>query len=379
MPVRGPTLTFDARYVEFAIQAWQERGFAPMASNGLIAAAKSRAEECFTALNAIGLQEEHASDAKATRAVNLLKNLKLAKQTMTGPSDARVAELAITSLGHSLLTEALVAGGIRPAFVRHLVASSPELKTFLQALGQDGPLLVPGLSLIPGAPRKGAAYTQALEQGLSRFLASSSQPGRDGRDNANVSAARGKKPTPAQLVKQAQSLALMRHAAGELKSLDTLVSLASTFGLVWEDVEQVNPVVTVRSIGSAATSSDGTYSPNILDWNQAGSRFIQALVRAHASRADGSGFATVESMRGALGQSLHISPSIADALFCKAREEGDRGAVPVQLYFVENEDLMYAENRHPLVWRGHAFDFIEVMPLAGSSSVSARANYTLSQ
>jgi hypothetical protein len=180
-------------------------------------------------------------------------------------------------------------------------------------------------------------------------------------------------------VKQAHADALMRHAAGKLKSLDTLVSLASAFGLAWEDVEQVNSVVAVRSIGSAAVSFDGTYSPNTLDWNQAGSRFIQALVRAHASRADGSGFATVEALRGALGQSLHIAPSIADALLRKAREEGDRGTVPVQLYFVENEDLMYAKNRRPLLWHDHAFDFIEVRPLAGSSSVSARANYTLSQ
>lgn len=379
MPVRGPALTFDARYVEFALQAWRERDFAPITSSGLITSATRHAENYFTALNAIGLREEHASDSKATGVVNLLKNLKLAKQTMTGPKDKRVAGLTITSLGHSLLTEAPVTGGLRPAFVQHLVASSPELTAILQALDQDGPLLVPGLNLIPGAPRKGAAYTQALEQGLSHFLSSSSQSGRAGGDTATLGAARGKKPTPAQLVKQAQANALTRHAAGKLKSLDTLQSLASTFGLVWDDAEQVNSVVTVRSVGTAAVPSDGTYSPNIPDWNQVRSRFIQALVGAHASHADGSGFATVESIRGALGQSLHISSAVADALLCKTREEGDRGTVPVQLYFVENEDLMYAENRHPLVWRGHAFDFIEVRPFGGTSVARARTNHTWTQ
>jgi hypothetical protein len=154
--------------------------------------------------------------------------------------------------------------------------------------------------------------------------------------------------------------------------------LASALGLVWEDLQQANAVVAARSIGSAAVESDGGFAPNVPDWDQAGSRFIDGLIRAHALRADSSGFAPVEALRGTLGSSLQIAPSVTDAFLRKAREEGDRGKAPVQLYFVENEDRMYARDRHPLLWQGHAFDFVEVKSKTGSPSFSARTNHASS-
>jgi len=376
MASQGPALTFDPRYVEFVIQVWQEQALAPIAVTDLTAAVRARAEDRFTALNAMGLHEEHVSDTQVSRAISLLKSIKVAKQTATGPKGASVAKLAATSLGQTLLKEAPVASGIRPELVRHLVVSSSELTRLLQALDQQGPVAVPVLNLIPGTQRRRGAYNKGVEDGLAQFWALPSQASHYGGSHGLSAIPGGKKPTPAQLIKQAQADALKRHAAAQVKSFDTVVTLASALGLVWRDTQQINPVVATRSIGSAAARMGDSYVPNVPAWDHVGSRFIQALIHAYTSRADGSGFATVEALRGALGTSLHIAPSVADALLRKAREEGDHGRVPVHLYFVENEDRMYAPDRHPLLWQGHAFDFVEVKPLAGSSPVGPRTNVT---
>jgi hypothetical protein len=217
-----------------------------------------------------------------------------------------------------------------------------------------------------------------VEEGLAQFWALPAQAHRYAGSRAISTTSGGKKPTPAQLLKQAQADAVKQHVVAQVKSFDAAVSLAGALGLVWEDTRQVNAVIAARFIGSAAVQIDGGYAPHVPEWDQAGSRFIDALIHAHASRADGSGFAPIEALRGALGKSLHIAPSVTDALLCKSREEGDRGNVSVHLYFVENEDRMYAHDRHPLLWQGHAFDFIEVKPLTGNPSVSTRAKYTLS-
>jgi hypothetical protein len=378
MPTRGPALTFDPRYVEFVVHAWQERGLAPLTATDLAEVASTHAERSLSELNAMGLHEEHVSATQISRAINLLKSLKLAKQVTVGPREARVAKLAPTPLGQMLLREAPVASAIRPDLVRHLVASSPELTTLLRALDQDGPVIIPVLSAEPGAPRRGVAYTTAVEEGLAQYWTLSAPSRRNGGSHALSAAVGRKKPTPAQLMKEAQADAVKQHAAAQVKPFDTAIALASALGLVWEDLQQANAVVAARSIGSAAVETDGGYAPNVPEWDQAGGRFIDALIHAHAARADGSGFAPIEALRGALGSSLHIAPSVTDAFLRKAREEGDRGKVPVHLYFVENEDRMYARDRHPLLWQGHAFDFIEVKPKTGSPSFSARTNHASS-
>src|SRR5713101_8931205 len=103
MPTRGPALTFDPRYVEFVIHAWQERGLVPLTATDLAEVASTHAERSLSELNAMGLHEEHVSATQIGRAINLLKSLKLAKPVTVGPKEARVAKLAPTPLGQRLL------------------------------------------------------------------------------------------------------------------------------------------------------------------------------------------------------------------------------------------------------------------------------------
>src|SRR5262249_3440947 len=85
-----------------------------------------------------------------------------------------------------------------------------------------------------------------------------------------------------------------------------------------------------------------------------------ALTVAHKERSDSTGFAPIEALRGTLGRILALSPAAVDYVLVSARDAGDHGDVPLVLHFEPNEDLQYSPVRDPLIWRGHAYDFVEV-------------------
>jgi hypothetical protein len=359
---RGPALTFDPRYVNFVIEAWQKHGLATMESDDLITAAVEHAEAALIRLNEMGLLEEDVSQSEISKAIALFKALKLLKQTKTGPRNAQVTKVSVTPDGRDMLGEQPVIGGVRPRLASLLVSKNPELTLLLRALEEHGPLVQPVLSLIVGAPRKGRPYAEAIEQGLEKFWAQGT-PARMHSTNETNGMPRTRRATARQLLDVAKAEALARHPAGALRQLDKVVPLVRALGLLWTDTQQLNEVIAAQYVGSAASQDAGTYVPSTPTWASIRSRFIDELVRAHTAQENGSGFATIESLRGAIGRALHLAPSVVDDLICAAREAGERREVPVSLHFEPSEDLLYHRDRHPIIWLDRAFDFVEVTPL----------------
>jgi hypothetical protein len=367
-------LNFDPRYVEFLIQTWLARDFAPSKLDDLIAAVARRADETLTELNAIGLHEESVSMDKVKSAVALMKTLGLLRQRRVTPKplkqtkngklveaepavalDAPYTEVALTSDGLDVFAHFSAAGGLRPTLMRQIVAKSPELTTLLQALRDQGPIVRPIRSLTVDATTRGAAYTHAVEEGLEAFwtrFGSAKSPSHA----EETSVARTNRPTAAKLIENASTTALKRHPAGTLKQLDKLLALASELGLVWSDTIQINDVIAARLSGSAASVVDGEFAPNAPTWNDIRPRFLEALARAHGARADGTGFVSVEALRGALGHDLRLSAPVIDAFLCQARADGDQGRSTITLHFEPNEDVIYSRERRPLIWNGRAYD-----------------------
>ena len=154
---------------------------------------------------------------------------------------------------------------------------------------------------------------------------------------------------------------MQAHPAGTLKQLDKAIAISLAFGLLWVDIAQVNEVIGIKSVGLAATRTARGYCSNILSWPSDSGKFISALISAVSTRANGSGFATIQEVRGAIGRKLDLSPVAVDALLREARDAGDRHEIPIELHFEPDEDQLYAIHRDPLVWREGAFEFITVV------------------
>jgi len=372
------TLNFDPRYVEFLIQAWLARDFAPVHLDDLIAATAGYAEEAFRTLNVMGLPEETVSNEEIKRAITLFITLGLAKQKRVTPKPPKpskrgnppqlqstpaplappYSEVTVTPDGCDLMTQPKVTGALRPGIIHRIVAQSPGLAALLRSFHEHGPLARPVRSLTPFAPTRGALYTQEVEAGIQAFWAEVDLA--KSRAHAVQPTSPAKKPTAAKLIDIAAAEALQRHPAGSLKQLDKLIDIASELGIVWCDATQVNDVIAARWVGSAAISIDGGFTPNTSTWDEIGPRFLKALMQAHTARADGTGFVTVTSLRGVLGRTLGVSAPVVDAFLCQARADGDQRRSAVTLHFEPDEDATYASNRRPLIWNGRAYDQVLV-------------------
>lgn len=369
MPATGPALTFDPRYVDLVIQTWQKHDFQPMPPAELADATEQQAADTFRALNEKGLLEEEVSKKNITGALSLLKSLKLTKQAKVGPKNAQVAKIAATPAGQKTLHAAEAVGGIRVALVSELVKQSTALSTLLHALEQHGPLVLPMLSPIPGAPRKGPAYKTAIQQGIAKF---GELPAF--RDDKHMPTPKGNA-TPAQMLKESLTLALQKQPAGQIAGVEKIIPVAQELGLLWIDTQQINEVIAAHFVGIAAVAVDGIYIPNTPKWEEIRPRFMEELLHAHYQLADGSGFMTIEALRGALGRALHLSRPVVDAFLRQARDETDRQHASVRLHFEEDEESMYVKGRHPLFWNDYAFDFVAVTPEAEKSG-AYRRDYT---
>ncbi len=229
----------------------------------------------------------------------------------------------------------------------------------LDLLAAHGPLTRPVLHLVQEAPRRGAAYQAAIKDGLLEYQRQATTTIITTPHIAYEPASA--KATPAQRIKAAQAWAARTHPAGTLKQLDKAVAIGLAFGLLWVDVAQVNEVIGTESVGLAAAKTAKGYRPNIVTWPGDSGKFLPALVSAVSTRANGSGFATIQEVRGALGRKLNLSPAAVDALLREARDAGDRHEIPIELHFEPDEDQLYALQRDPLIWREEAFEFITVL------------------
>jgi hypothetical protein len=131
--------------------------------------------------------------------------------------------------------------------------------------------------------------------------------------------------------------------------------------LLWVDVTQVNEVIGAKSVGLAAIKTAKGFRPNIHAWPRDSGKILPALISAVTARANGSDFATIQEVRGALGRKLYLSPAAVDALLREARDAGDRHEIPIELHFEADEDQLYAIERDPLIWREEAFELITVL------------------
>ena len=380
---KSVALTFDPRYVEWLIQAWLKSDLAPMKLEELTAHVVRYVRDRLTELNSMGLADEDVSDDAITKALTLLQSLDLiTKQKITpkppkpprlkkgeAPPPVRAVipleppyyQMAVTTVGRSLLTQPVATGGLRPALVRRIVERCPDLMTLLEAITKGGTVVRPVRSLQPGAPTRGAAYNHALEEGIGEFWTKNV-----GHDLPQFTGPNGKPVAAGKLPDAAAAVVLQRHPAGALKQLDKMLASAGLLGLIWTYTQQVNEVIGAMTVGSAALWDTGSFLPNTPSWDANSSRFLEALVAAHQTCANGSGYAPITALRGALGRALHISAPVADDLIRTAREAGDRGAQAVVLHFEPDEEASYARDRQPLIWKQHAFDNIEVSPRAGA-------------
>lgn len=379
---RGIALTFDPRYVEWVIQAWLTRDLAVMKVDELAALATAYIEERLTELTAMGLHEEDVSADAVNKAIALLKNLGLLLQKRVTPRAPRpprgkkaaqlvpAAQMAVeppyyaisaTADSRAVLSEPPATGGIRVELVRRIVAKSPELTTLLTALDEHGPLIRPVRNLTPLAPTRGAPYARAVAEGIEEFW--SRIPRRD-PPTSNGAAAR--RPAPAKVIETAAKAALSLHPAGAVTQAEKLLPLAAVLGLVWMDTRQVNEVIGAQYVGSAVSRGESGFAPRVPSWEDIRDRFVEELARAHRARNDGTGFATVASLRGAIGHALHIAQPVVDDLMRSARDAGDQDQIPVLVHFEPDEELLYMAERQPLFWRHHAYDFVEVRPVAAA-------------
>jgi len=364
---RGPSLDFDPRYLEFMIEAWQARDLAPTPPDELVSQATERATERLTELNAMGMLEEDTSLPAVKKIFALLKSLGFTKEATTGPKGMKIKRLTVTSDGRAALTEPTATGGARPLLVSRLLAKSSQLTTLVRALHDDGPLVTPERDLAIGAPTRGAAYTRAMADGLASFRELIGLPATIAPTPpvASKGRARTTAPTPAQMLTAAKAAALKHHPIGNLTQaqLDKAIPTALGLGLLWTDSQRVNEVIAAQYVGAAVIPAGASYAPNTPTWAADGPSFVEALLKVQAERADSTGFATITALRGGLGQTLHIAPAVADALICEAREAGERHEASVDIHFEPDEELMYVKGRQPLLWLGHAFDFVDVHSL----------------
>ena len=350
MPARGPTLSFDPHYVDFLISAWGCQDLTPLALADLQRLTSEYAQQHLDLMTMMGLAEHQVKRPAITSAINLLKSLKLAKQTSSGPKNAKVVTVSVTSLGSEVLNEKPAAGSIRVGLVGLLIDQSPPLRTLLHAFHDHGPLSRPIAHPRSGTPRKGTAFNRALLEGLASYVGTvHSLPPR--------SAARK---TASQQLAEVSAQVAGRHPVSALPSAAKLVLLAIDLGLLWRDVEQVNSALGIEIIGTAATARDGTIVPLVPDWRESQTRFAETLWQVYLQRVDSSGFATIEALRGGIGRELAISGSVVDAFLCRARDLGDGGDYPLTLQFEPDDDLLYSSERKPLIWQESAFDFVEV-------------------
>lgn len=358
MPPQGPALTFDPRYVTSAIDVWRTRDLAPFVLPDLERATTRLIRERFIAWTTMGMREQTVSESSVTKAINLLTALKLAKKTTRGTGETRVITLTPTRDGRDALVEEPVSGAVYLRFAERLSKASGDIANLLDLLASNGPFVQPILHPIAEAPRRGAAYQSALKEGLHEFQRQMTGT----RLTPSVSYEPASlKATPAQRLKAAQTWAAQAHPAGTLKQIDKAVAVGVAFGLLWVDVVQINEVIGSQSIGLAATSTAAGYRPNILSWPDDSGAFIPALISAISSRANGSGFATIQDVRGAIGRALQLSPIAVDIVLRQARDAGDRHEIPIELHFEPDEDQLYAQQRDPLIWREEAFEFITVL------------------
>jgi hypothetical protein len=359
MPSRGPALTFDPRYVTAAIDTWRTGDLAPIAPPDLERETARLMRERFIAWNIMGMHKQTVSAPAVTKAIGVFTALKLAKKTTKGSGEARATMLTTTAEGREILTDEPIGGALYPRFAECLSSASADISSLLDLLAVHGPLTQPILHLLPEAPRRGAAYQAAIKEGLLDFRRQATTTiittPHITYEPANPRA------TPPQRIKAAQAWAAQTHPAGALKQLDKAVAISLAFGLLWVDVAQVNEVIGAKSVGLAAKKTARGYRPNIVSWPGDSGKLIPALISAVSTRANGSGFATIQEVRGALGRKLHLSPAAVDALLREVRDAGDRHEIPIELHFEPDEDQLAAIQRDPLIWREEAFEFITVL------------------
>jgi|GEM_PF-6800316 len=367
MPTNAPrplALTFDPLYVSFALEVWCGRRLTSIRRSDFEALVAELAESYFESRTAMGCHEETVSLTKISRALALLKALQLVKQTTTGPRDARETWIEGAPSGEAVLQEQPAAAGLRPLLAEAIVAQSPDLRMLLRALQEDGPYTQPVLQFQPGAPRRGASYSQAMAEGIAAY-----QARYDGSRNGHAASPETKRLTAAQQLKSAQTAAGQHHPAGKTRSLEALVSLAAGLGFLWIDNNSVNSVISARQIGLASTRRQESYRPAVPEWKVNRGGYVHALTTAHAEHLDATGFTPIGALRGALGRTLALSPAAVDYVLVSAREAGDRGEIPISLHFEPNEDLLYSSERDPLIWRDHAYDFVEVRSVVDRGQV----------
>lgn len=359
MPPRGLALTFDPRYVTAVVDAWRPHHLTPISPSDLERETAHLLRQRFTAWNDMGMREQTVSMSTVKKALGVLTTLKLARKVTKGRGEARSIFLMATADGTEILAEEPIANSLYPRFAACLARASTDITTLLDLLANHGPYTEPVLHLLPGSPRRGAVYQAAVKEGLNEYqrqvLAAI--------DAAPAVAYEPPKATAAPTVrlKAAQNWALQAHPVGTLRQLDKAVAISLAFGLLWVDVTPVNEVIGAKSIGLAATKTVRGYQPNIMSWPSDSAKFVPALVYAVTSRDNGSGFATIQEVRGAIGRKLHLSPVAVDALVREARDAGDRHEIPIELHFEPDEDQLYATQRDPLIWREEAFEFITVL------------------
>ena len=358
MPSSGPALTFDPHYVTAVIDAWRARDLAPITMAELERETVRLLRERFIAWNVMGMREQAVSAAGVTKALGVITALKLAKKTTRGKGETRVTLLTPTTQGFEVLREEPIGGVLYPRFAECLSSANGTIQTLLDLLSEHGSLNLPALQMTPEAPRRGALYQIAVKEGLDEFRSQTTPVAPDLYVPYDLVRP---KATPAQRLKAAQSWALQAHPAGTLSQLDKAIAVCLAFGLVWVDVVQVNEVIAAKSVGLAASKTASGYRPNILSWPADSAAFVPALIGAVSKRANGSGFATIQEVRGALGRKLHLSPIAVDVLLREARDAGDRHEIPFELHFEPDEDQLYALKRDPLIWREEAFEFIAVL------------------
>lgn len=359
----GPALTFDPRYVIGAIDTWRGLNLEPISVSDLERALMHLMRDRFVAWNILGMRDERVATKSVTQSIGVLTALKVAKKTAKGKGDARVVWLSPTPDGHDILAQQPIDGTLYPRFAVRLASASPDIRSGLSILAKNGPYTQPVLHVTPTAPKRGAAYRAAIIEGLRDYKREFAAPIVSPRIAYEPESA---KATPAQIVKSAQQWAAQAHPAGAIRQLDRVVNVGLAFGLLWADVVQVNEVIAAKSIGLAADETSSGFTPHILRWPTDREAFTQALVNAIVTRANGSGFATIQEVRGAIGRKLSLSPIAVDALLRGAREAGDRHEIPMELHFEADEDQLYAAQRDPLVWREEAFEFITIMRSAHS-------------
>jgi hypothetical protein len=352
---RKVALNFDPRYLTFLLHAWNQHQFQPMPLDELKGLALQEAEEHFTRLNAMGLLEEEVSADKVGKAMNVLKGLKLTTEKKVGPKANPMTRIAPTKDGKSVLEGEHMIYSVPTHLVQELVASSPDLLKLLSSLETDGPLCLPAYVPDIDAPKKKALVQRAAQEGITRYLALAGTPALS-LDSTG---------TPAAQIKRLAEQYLAFHPAGQLKGIDKLIALAEQLGLIWTHAQRVSSVVVVRKHGLAAQPGGNKgYAPRIPEWPAYAPTFAKQLIKAHAQVADSSGFAAIEDLRGMLGEDLGLSAPVIDDFIGRLRDAADRREVPIRLHFEEDEEMLYEKGRHPLIWHGRAFDFVEVVALS---------------